>query len=104
MATQRKPAGSSPKKPTKRPPKKPAKGGIVDAKAKTEKKTKKPKKPPKINTNLEYCKGCGICIAFCPTQTLGFENGKVKVIALEKCIRCNLCELRCPDFAISVEG
>ena len=65
-------------------------------------KKKKQKVPPKIEIIEEYCKGCGICVAFCPTQTLAMEGGKAKVVALEKCISCMFCELRCPDFAIAV--
>jgi len=47
-----------------------------------------------------WCKGCGICVAFCPTKTLTLENDKVKVTDISKCIQCGMCELRCPDYAI----
>ncbi len=66
-------------------------------------KNKKPPPPPKIVVLNDFCKGCGICIAFCPTQVLGFKAGKAVVVNIEACTRCNFCELRCPDFAISVE-
>jgi 2-oxoglutarate ferredoxin oxidoreductase subunit delta len=39
----------------------------------------------------------------CPTQVLGFDEGKATVVDLDACIKCMFCELRCPDFAISVE-
>ena len=82
--------------------KKAAKAAKVAASPKI-KKSKKKKSPAVIHIKLEYCKGCGICIEFCPTQVLGFEGGKVKVVNLEACIKCMFCELRCPDFAIAVE-
>ena len=51
-----------------------------------------------------FCKGCRICIEFCPTQTLDLdERFKITVRNPEKCIGCRMCELRCPDMAIFVE-
>jgi len=48
-----------------------------------------------------FCKGCRICIAFCPKQVLGLdERFKVAVLHPERCIACRMCELRCPDLAI----
>ncbi|WP_019553878.1 4Fe-4S dicluster domain-containing protein [Propionispira raffinosivorans] len=50
------------------------------------------------------CKGCGICVAFCPKKVLGINLlGKVQVIDGEACIACGQCELRCPDYAIFVD-
>nr|MBF0222032.1 4Fe-4S binding protein [Desulfobulbaceae bacterium] len=53
---------------------------------------------------LDWCKGCGICIAFCPKNV--FEpgvNGKPVIVNPDSCIGCNFCEQHCPDFAISIE-
>ncbi|MFZ2634763.1 MAG: 4Fe-4S binding protein [Rectinemataceae bacterium] len=50
-----------------------------------------------------YCKGCGICVAFCPKQLLVLKNGKVFPERPEICIGCRMCEFRCPDFAIEVK-
>jgi 2-oxoglutarate ferredoxin oxidoreductase subunit delta len=50
-----------------------------------------------------YCKGCGICVSFCPKKVLSLRSGKVFVERQELCIGCLMCELRCPDFAIEVE-
>ena len=47
-----------------------------------------------------WCKGCGICAAFCPRQGLEIRGEKVAVKDEEQCISCGLCELRCPDYAI----
>jgi 2-oxoglutarate ferredoxin oxidoreductase subunit delta len=61
------------------------------------------KKPAIIKVKLEWCKGCEICVAFCPKNVLEMQGGKAKVARPEDCITCMLCELRCPDFAITVE-
>ena len=62
-----------------------------------------PRKEYSIDINKEWCKGCGICVSFCPENVLGLdENEKAIVINPEKCVVCNLCELRCPDMAIAV--
>jgi 2-oxoglutarate ferredoxin oxidoreductase subunit delta len=57
----------------------------------------------KIKINTKHCKGCGICIEFCPKKILEIdEMGKVQVANEAECITCGQCELRCPDYAISV--
>lgn len=51
----------------------------------------------------EWCKGCGICIAVCPKKVLeAAPNGKAAVARPDDCIRCETCEIMCPDFAIRV--
>ena len=72
-------------------------------------KNNKPKKTvpeqyPVITIFADWCKSCGICVAFCPKEVLSMdENHRIFVQAPEKCIACHMCELRCPDFAINVE-
>jgi 2-oxoglutarate ferredoxin oxidoreductase subunit delta len=51
----------------------------------------------------EWCKGCGICAAFCPKGVLAMEGNKIKVVDRDACIECKLCEMRCPDYAIYLE-
>jgi 2-oxoglutarate ferredoxin oxidoreductase subunit delta len=64
--------------------------------------TKKTKK--KRSINVEWCKGCGICVAFCPKGVLDLdESGKAVIARPDDCIDCGLCELRCPDLAIESE-
>lgn len=56
-----------------------------------------------VNINTAWCKGCGICAAFCPKKVIEIKSGKACATG-EGCIGCRLCELRCPDLAIEVEG
>ena len=56
----------------------------------------------RIEVIERYCKGCSICVEFCPTRVLELDGFVVKVAEPEKCIGCMQCELRCPDFAIKV--
>ena len=52
------------------------------------------------------CKGCGICVNFCPKKVLEVtEVGKCAIIKDKEkdCIKCGQCEMRCPDYAIFVE-
>jgi len=58
----------------------------------------------KISIDREWCKACGICIEFCPKNVLvSDDQGKPNPINIDVCIKCGLCELRCPDFAITIE-
>ncbi|NVO00347.1 MAG: 4Fe-4S binding protein [Geobacteraceae bacterium] len=59
-------------------------------------------KLPTIEIIEKYCKGCYICVEFCPKQVLEIKGFVVSVKNLEACIKCMQCELRCPDFAIKV--
>ncbi len=55
-----------------------------------------------VNINTAWCKGCGICVAFCPKSALSLQKEKA-VHDVEKCIVCGMCELYCPDLAITVD-
>ena len=70
----------------------------------TDKKTKK----GYIITIIEgRCKGCGLCVKYCPTGTLEMSdeiNPKgiyvPVVMDIDSCKGCELCFKFCPDFAI----
>ena len=64
---------------------------------------RKSKGKNKVTVYPDWCKGCGICVEFCPCKVLGLSlEGKAVVEREEDCIRCGFCELHCPDFAIVV--
>ena len=60
------------------------------------------KKKGRVVVKEEWCKGCAICVEFCPEHVLVMEHGKARVAYPELCTACNMCELRCPDFCITV--
>ena len=62
-----------------------------------------------VHINKTWCKGCGFCVQFCPTNVLdtaaefnakGYHPPYVKTP--ENCRNCSFCELICPEFAIRV--
>ncbi len=67
---------------------------------------KKKNKPPlraKVIVFDNWCKGCGLCVEFCPQDVLEMNGGgKVRVAAPERCVACHWCDTHCPDFAIVV--
>jgi 2-oxoglutarate ferredoxin oxidoreductase subunit delta len=57
----------------------------------------------------DWCKGCEICIKRCPVNALEMSDkinkrGVYPPILKEEneCNFCRLCELLCPDFAVTV--
>lgn len=58
----------------------------------------------KVTIYPDWCKGCGICAAFCPAKVIEVDaQGKARVVREEDCVHCGFCELHCPDFAIVVK-
>lgn len=56
-----------------------------------------------LSINTKWCKGCGICVHYCPRKVLSIVHGKVSIIEPENCTKCGMCELMCPDYAIYIE-
>jgi 2-oxoglutarate ferredoxin oxidoreductase subunit delta len=69
----------------------------------------KKKIPEEIVIDEKYCKGCFLCIAVCPQKVLarGEKRSRAgyslpRVENLEACVSCTLCEMTCPDLALTV--
>ncbi len=57
----------------------------------------------KVTIFRDWCKGCGLCAAFCPANVMEIDAlGKARVVREDECVNCGFCELHCPDFAIMV--
>ena len=66
----------------------------------------KPRKGPRGQIVIfgTWCKGCGICVAFCPAKVLALDaSGHPIVVAPDKCTACHWCDTHCPDLAITVK-
>lgn len=61
----------------------------------------------RIIVDEEKCRGCGLCIVFCPRQVLAASSRfnrdglqPVEQARPEQCIGCATCALMCPHVAI----
>jgi len=56
-----------------------------------------------IVVNRSWCKGCRICVEFCPASVFILDEEEKAVPAHpDACTLCGLCERLCPDLAIEV--
>ena len=67
------------------------------------------KKKGRIEIDQEFCKGCEICMAFCPKDVIALadklnSNGyqPASLTDEEKCTGCALCAIVCPEVVIEV--
>ena len=62
----------------------------------------------KLTINIERCKGCGLCVSFCPKQVLALSkktNAKgyaYAEVVNDACIGCASCAIMCPDTVITI--
>jgi len=66
---------------------------------------------PSIKVERDRCKGCELCVHYCPMGILAMSteiNVKgyffARVADPGRCIGCMVCAVTCPDVAITVEG
>jgi 2-oxoglutarate ferredoxin oxidoreductase subunit delta len=64
---------------------------------------KKPQQKHVIKIIEERCKGCELCVVYCPEDVLAMKDLVVTIVNLDKCTGCMRCELFCPDFSIYVD-
>lgn len=57
---------------------------------------------PEITILETWCKGCAICVEYCPKHVFIMKDNLPVIVDLQACNRCMLCEMRCPDFALTV--
>ncbi|OIO46693.1 MAG: hypothetical protein AUJ28_02170 [Parcubacteria group bacterium CG1_02_37_51] len=62
------------------------------------------------DNHLALCKGCGLCIEYCPVKCIKFHEtnrghfGSPAINAdLDICTKCRMCERICPDGAIHIK-
>jgi 2-oxoglutarate ferredoxin oxidoreductase subunit delta len=55
------------------------------------------------------CKGCGLCIDFCPEKCFAISERLshrglplAEIVLPEKCNACGVCGWMCPEFAVEV--
>jgi 2-oxoglutarate ferredoxin oxidoreductase subunit delta len=82
-------------------------GSIEKTDPKTTSRRRKGLVRVEINENL--CKGCDICIEFCPADVfeksnkLNHKGYYLPIITqMEECNGCRICDLMCPEFAIVI--
>jgi 2-oxoglutarate ferredoxin oxidoreductase subunit delta len=50
-----------------------------------------------------WCKGCGLCVEFCPQGVFEVNGqGRPRIAYPERCTACHWCDSHCPDMAIRV--
>jgi 2-oxoglutarate ferredoxin oxidoreductase subunit delta len=63
-----------------------------------------------VNIDPRVCKGCGLCVFYCPKCVLKLADkinqkgyNVAEVVNPASCVGCHLCDIGCPDLAIYVE-
>jgi NAD-dependent dihydropyrimidine dehydrogenase PreA subunit len=61
------------------------------------------RKSARVTVFANWCKGCGLCVAFCPQHVFEEDEESHPIVAHpELCTGCNWCVVHCPDLAIVV--
>lgn len=64
----------------------------------------------KVSFVEAYCKGCGICVHFCPKKIILLAEHRnnqgynpATIHEMEQCSGCAICARVCPDVVITIE-
>lgn len=63
-----------------------------------------------LEFDSENCKGCGLCVTYCPKHLLEIDNSTVnakgyrpaKITDMDACVGCKSCITMCPDSIITM--
>lgn len=51
----------------------------------------------------DWCKGCEICITFCPKDCFDISSINQPLMSrMDLCTKCMICVYRCPDYCIDI--
>lgn len=63
-----------------------------------------------VSFNEELCKGCGLCVEYCPQKiielsekinSMGYHPAQITDV--NRCTGCAFCAMMCPDVVIRIE-
>jgi 2-oxoglutarate ferredoxin oxidoreductase subunit delta len=68
------------------------------------------KKKFRLHIHEDYCKGCRLCVDFCPKHVLAMTTDRLNVkgvpfvvcVRPDDCIGCQTCTIVCPDAVIDL--
>lgn len=66
------------------------------------------KAPAKVSIDATMCKGCELCVFYCPQNTLVMADTvndrgmRFAEVALDNCTGCQECARVCPDVCITI--
>jgi len=74
----------------------------------TKKEPGEVKAPAGVSIDADKCKGCELCVYYCPQETLAM-SGKVSsqgyeyaIVVQNNCTGCQECARVCPDMCIEI--
>ncbi len=63
----------------------------------------------RVVIDQQRCKGCGLCVEFCPQDNIKLSSAMNQagyhpacIISEEACTGCQMCALMCPDVCIEI--